>query len=94
MFSRFASATGRKVARRSLTIETRPPKTLFQKWSRRGLFLAGAGLTIYLLDIWANDDWEHITDRFRTPLSPDERKDRPRVVILGSGTSCFCLCLV
>lgn len=61
------------------------PRSRASKWGRRIVAATGVAASLYLFDIWVNDDWEIITDRFRRTLSEEERKDRPRVVILGSG---------
>lgn len=40
---------------------------------------------IYIGDSALNDDLDSISDRFRTRMTEEERKNRPKVVILGSG---------
>lgn len=73
-----------------------PPKG---KWLKRGLIgsLLGefhftrasppsAG-SVYFLDYIINDDLEILKDKWRKKLSPEETKERAKVVILGTGSS-------
>eukprot|EP01133_Synstelium_polycarpum_P001486 gene1486-1725_t len=52
---------------------------------------AAALATAVVTDLVVNDDLDAITDRYRTRLSETERKDRPRVVILGTGWASLCM---
>jgi hypothetical protein len=43
---------------------------------RKWLWGAGIGIGVYVVDLWANDDWEILSDPFRAKLAPDQRQDR------------------
>ncbi|EFA78337.1 pyridine nucleotide-disulphide oxidoreductase [Heterostelium album PN500] len=67
-----------------------------QKKKKRGLlFWGGAAATavasLTLLDLLVNDDLDIITDKFRHRLTKEEMKDRPNLVILGTGWASLCL---
>eukprot|EP01111_Echinosteliopsis_oligospora_P009343 TRINITY_DN2723_c0_g2_i1.p1 TRINITY_DN2723_c0_g2~~TRINITY_DN2723_c0_g2_i1.p1 ORF type:complete len:565 (+),score=164.88 TRINITY_DN2723_c0_g2_i1:73-1767(+) len=59
-------------------------KKRITKWKVMG-FLVVAGVVGYFTDLYMNDDMEILTDRWRKKISAEERKERPRVVILGGG---------
>jgi len=77
--------TFRRLYATEAPVKLTPPRPATTKWGRRALVATGLFGALYIADIWANDDWEIITDRFRRHLSEQERRDRPNVVILGSG---------
>jgi hypothetical protein len=59
-----------------------------KKKSRKLAVVGALGITIagiYVVDLLLNDDWDTFTDGFRTRLPEEERKKRPRLIILGGG---------
>eukprot|EP00123_Amoebidium_parasiticum_P022961 comp9869_c0_seq1/m.4806 comp9869_c0_seq1/g.4806 ORF comp9869_c0_seq1/g.4806 comp9869_c0_seq1/m.4806 type:complete len:544 (-) comp9869_c0_seq1:487-2118(-) len=60
--------------------KAKPKRRFFKTKIALGLWaLAG------LVDLAFNDDWDTIIDKFRFKLTDEQRKDRPHVVILGTG---------
>eukprot|EP01132_Coremiostelium_polycephalum_P000989 gene989-1255_t len=68
--------------------KTEKPRFRKTKWFL-GLSALGIG-SFQLVDLIINDDFDSITDRFRTRLPVEERKNRPKVVILGTGWGSLC----
>ncbi|KAF2078453.1 hypothetical protein CYY_000203 [Polysphondylium violaceum] len=67
------------------------PKKKWNKWLVFG-GLAAAGFGAFTLtDLIVNDDFDSITDKFRSKLPEAERKHRPKVVILGTGWASLCM---
>ena len=63
-----------------------PTLTRGKIWFRRTAILASAWFALFALDTQLNDDWDVVLfDKFRRRLALEEQKQRPRVVILGSG---------
>lgn len=69
--------------------EQEPKKKMnkFAFWG--GLAVAGLG-GFWIIDMVVNDDFDSVTDKFRTRLPESERKKRPKVVILGTGWGSLC----
>ncbi|KAM9972776.1 hypothetical protein ACTFIR_012145 [Dictyostelium discoideum] len=69
--------------------EQEPKKKMnkFAFWG--GLAVAGLG-GFWVIDMVVNDDFDSVTDKFRTRLPESERKKRPKVVILGTGWGSLC----
>jgi NADH:ubiquinone reductase (non-electrogenic) len=72
-----------------MATEAGPDGTVVKKRSGFGKKLLGAvallAAGIYVGDLAMNDDLDTLSDRFRSRLPEEERKDRPKVVILGTG---------
>ncbi|EGC38564.1 hypothetical protein DICPUDRAFT_148767 [Dictyostelium purpureum] len=68
-----------------------PPKKKMNRFAFWG-GLAAAGLgSFWLIDMIVNDDFDSVSDKFRTRLPESERKNRPKVVLLGSGWGTLCM---
>jgi NADH:ubiquinone reductase (non-electrogenic) len=78
------AAQSKSVFSRKLTTSAAPgPKK--RKWGKTLMVVLAIGGGVYAVDLWANDDFDIIKDRFRTKVSAEDRNDRPHVVILGAG---------
>ncbi|XP_049848674.1 uncharacterized protein LOC126316430 [Schistocerca gregaria] len=56
------------------------------RWFRRTLVCAVfAGVGIWVTDMWINDDFDSVYEYWRKRLPMEERINRPKVVIIGSG---------
>eukprot|EP00124_Ichthyophonus_hoferi_P003148 Ihof_evm7s257 gene=Ihof_evmTU7s257 len=81
-------AATRCIIPRLASTSTAPPtagkilKRGYAKWTA-GIFTAW--LAVVAADLSINDDWDNFTNKLRPRLSEEARKDRPHVVILGTG---------
>ena len=65
----------KSILSRKLTTSVAPaPKK--RKWGKTLMVVLAVGSGAYAVDLWANDDFDIIKDRFRTKVSAEDRKDR------------------
>jgi hypothetical protein len=79
MFSRAYRAYrwGASRSRRATTTDARPRQTSrLKKLGYGALGMAVVAGVVWIGDLWVNDDFDIISDRFRRRVSPEERKDR------------------
>lgn len=69
------AAQSKSVFSRKLTTGTTPaPKK--RRWGKTLMVVLAIGGGVYAVDLWANDDFDILKDRFRTKVSAEDRKDR------------------